>query len=559
MASHLRTPPPLSQAPPLSHGCTTISSTFRPLRLSECKGQPWLLAVKSSKAEATLTQLKKMQEKSTKEKQHQEKEEELLEEVQYDETEEEIEKESAPLSERWREIQGENHWNGLFDPMDGLLRREIIRYGEFAQACYDAFDFDPYSKYCGTCKYTGGHFFEKLGMADSGHDLSRYLYATSNINLRNFFRKSKLTKVWSTHANWMGYVAVTMDPHEVQRLGRRDVVIAWRGTVTYLEWLEDLMDYLAVPGFGPDGSVKVESGFLDLYTQKEHSCNYCSFSAREQVLSDIRRLMERYKDDEHELSITVTGHSLGGALALLSAYDIAETGLNILPDGRRAPVTVFSFGAPRVGNRRFRERCKELGVSVLRTVNVHDSVPKVPGVLVNEHVSVPRALADGLPWSYAHVGVELALDDTKSPFLKPGLDPASRHNMELHLHLVDGHRGPGHKFLLADKRDVALLNKSGGLLRDEYGVPPNWRQDENKGMVRGPDGRYVVPERPRIDAHPPDTAHHLQHALKIVDAVTSSAAAFTAKSSSPSSASTSSAHASAYSSSVPAPKAVKAR
>ncbi|ERN14552.1 hypothetical protein AMTR_s00038p00105680 [Amborella trichopoda] len=55
MASHLRTPPPLSQDPPLSHRCTTISSTFRPLHLFECKHRPWLLAVKSSKAEGTLT------------------------------------------------------------------------------------------------------------------------------------------------------------------------------------------------------------------------------------------------------------------------------------------------------------------------------------------------------------------------------------------------------------------------------------------------------------------------------------------------------------------------
>ncbi|WZZ42227.1 hypothetical protein YC2023_038486 [Brassica napus] len=33
--------------------------------------------------------------------------------------------------------------------MDSVLRSELIRYGEMAQACYDAFDFNPSSRYCG--------------------------------------------------------------------------------------------------------------------------------------------------------------------------------------------------------------------------------------------------------------------------------------------------------------------------------------------------------------------------------------------------------------------------
>jgi len=32
-------------------------------------------------------------------------------------------------------------------------------------------------------------------------------------------------------------------------------------------------------------------------------------------------------------------------------------------------------------------------------------------------------------------------------------------------------------------------------------------------MVRGGDGRWVLPERPRLEAHPPDMAHHLQQVL----------------------------------------------
>ncbi|KAI3687814.1 hypothetical protein L1987_81517 [Smallanthus sonchifolius] len=72
---------------------------------------------------------------------------------------------NRPLHQIWQEIQGSNNWTGLLDPMNSHLRREIIRYGEFAQACYDSFDFDPRSKYCGTCKYQGAHFFENLAVS----------------------------------------------------------------------------------------------------------------------------------------------------------------------------------------------------------------------------------------------------------------------------------------------------------------------------------------------------------------------------------------------------------
>lgn len=99
------------------------------------------------------------------------------------------------LADRWLEIFGKDDWVGMLDPLDPLLRNELIRYGEMAQACYDAFDFDPYSKYCGSCKFPRHKFFDGLDMANYGYDITRYLYATSNINLPNFFKQSRWPKV----------------------------------------------------------------------------------------------------------------------------------------------------------------------------------------------------------------------------------------------------------------------------------------------------------------------------------------------------------------------------
>ncbi|KAK9289252.1 hypothetical protein L1049_017728 [Liquidambar formosana] len=281
------------------------------------------------------------------------------------------------IADAWQEIHGQYDWAGMLDPFDPLLRSELIRYGEMAQACYDAFDFDPFSRYCGSCKFKPSNFFQCLGLSSHGYNLTRNLYATYNINLPNFFKRSLWPEGWSPTANWMGYVAVSNDETS-KNIGRRDITIAWRGTVTRDDWVADFTDFLRPVTLNkipcPDPTVKVESGFLHLYTDKDKSCRFCKYSAREQILAEVKRLIQLYANED--LSITITGHSLGSALAIINAYDMAETGVDVMEDGRVVPISVFSFSGPRVGNIRFKERLEGLGVKVLRVVNVHDKVPR---------------------------------------------------------------------------------------------------------------------------------------------------------------------------------------
>ncbi|KMZ64865.1 Phospholipase A1 [Zostera marina] len=310
---------------------------------------------------------------------------------------------NSALKEVWREIQGCNDWCELMEPLHPHLRREIVRYGEFVKASYKGFDFDPNSRSYLNCKYGKKSILRESGLCSSNYDVTKYIYATPDVV--DIFTQEK------TCSRWVGYVAVSSDT-EVKRLGRRDIVVSFRGTMNISEWIVNLMSSLTTAKMNlhhPQPDIKVESGFLNLYTSRNNKLN--QGSCREQLLSEIRRLIDLYKDEE--VSITLTGHSMGSSLALLFGYDIAELGLNHVGEKskkKKIPITVYSFAGPRVGNVEFKKRCEELEVKVLRVVNVNDPITKLPGVFFNENFRV------FFPWKlktcfcYAHVGVELSLD-----------------------------------------------------------------------------------------------------------------------------------------------------
>ena len=189
--------------------------------------------------------------------------------------------------------------------------------------------------------------------------------------------------------------------NELQRIGRRDIVVAWRGTMAPSEWLSNMKASLEQIG---EGGVKVESGFHSIYASKSESTRYNKLSASEQVMEEVKRLLEFFKGMGEEVSLTVTGHNLGGALALLNAYEAASS----LPDLDH--ISVISFGAPRVGNITFRDKMNEMGVKILRVVVKQDIVPKLPGIICNKILCQIHALTRRLKWVYRHIGSELKLD-----------------------------------------------------------------------------------------------------------------------------------------------------
>ncbi|KAL3537078.1 hypothetical protein ACH5RR_000444 [Cinchona calisaya] len=346
----------------------------------------------------------------------------------------------AKLRDKWLECQGIKNWEGLLDPLDDDLRGEILRYGQFVEAAYHAFDFDTSSPTYATCCYPKESMLTQCGIGTSGYQVTKNLHATCSLHVPRWMERTPY--LVSTQSSWIGYVAICEDKEEIARLGRRDVVISYRGTATCMEWLENLRATLTCL---PDDMAPkncepmVQSGFLSLYASSTKSHP----SLQQMVKEEIGKILQNYCDEP--LSITITGHSLGAALATLTAYDITNT-------FSQAPlVTVVSFGGPRVGDRTFRKQLERNGTKVLRIVNSDDVITKVPGFVIDDRCDVAKKeavhLAAGLPawlqkrvedtqWVYAEIGKELRLSSKDCPHLSKG-DVATCHDLKTYLHLVN--------------------------------------------------------------------------------------------------------------------------
>ncbi|KFK42950.1 hypothetical protein AALP_AA1G060100 [Arabis alpina] len=388
------------------------------------------------------------------------------------------------IPKRWKELSGLNKWQGLLDPLDPDLRRYIIHYGEMAQVGYDAFNWDRKSKYAGDCYYSKKQVFARTGYLKANpfrYNVTKYIYATASIKLPICFIVKSLSKdATRVQTNWMGYIAVATDEGKAM-LGRRDIVVAWRGTLQPYEWANDFDFPLesaasVFPVTDPKDVPRIGSGWLDIYTASDSNSPYDTTSAQEQVQGELTRLLELYKNEE--ISITFTGHSLGGVMSTLAAADLVHNRKNTINTGlqkKTVPITVFAFGCPRIGDQDFKKLVDSLQqINILRIVNVPDVAPHYPLLL------------------YAEVGEELQINTLNSTYLKRSLNFRNYHNLEIYLHGLAGMQDRAGVFTLQVGRDVSLVNKGLDALKDEYLVPSIWRCLANKGMVQMDDGTWQL-------------------------------------------------------------------
>jgi predicted lipase len=153
----------------------------------------------------------------------------------------------------------------------------------------------------------------------------------------------------------------------------RDAILAFRGTQSRGSILQDLK---VIRRRTPEG--RLHAGFADGYADI-HS----------HVVSRLRRFSAK--------RVWLTGHSLGGALALLAAWLLKR---------KFVPVhEVCTFGAPMIGNKTACEAFnREFSGRIFRYINGRDPVPKLPtlSLAANEFVHVDSQRLLG---SHPHTGL----------------------------------------------------------------------------------------------------------------------------------------------------------
>ncbi|XP_062108992.1 uncharacterized protein LOC133819703 isoform X2 [Humulus lupulus] len=181
-------------------------------------------------------------------------------------------------------------------------------------------------------------------------------------------------------------VAIWRDP------ARRRLVVAFRGT-EQAKWKDLKTDLMLAPaGLNPERiggdfkqEVQVHSGFLSAYD-----------SVRIRIFTIIKQAIG-YSDDHDEVSLKwhvyLTGHSLGGALATLLALELSSSQL-----AKRGAIslTMYNFGSPRVGNKRFADIYNQKVKDSWRVVNHRDIIPTVPRLMGYCHVAQPAYLGAGV-------------------------------------------------------------------------------------------------------------------------------------------------------------------
>jgi hypothetical protein len=177
---------------------------------------------------------------------------------------------------------------------------------------------------------------------------------------------NRANALYLAHASDVAYQRAPADAAR-ERLGLN--AIAFLNKVTRTRGFLGVCDTHAVLAFRGSDPVTLPNWVTDavvkLVEQDEYDGRvHHGFSS---VLRRTWDKVERIIDEAKDKPLFLTGHSMGGALAVLTACRLAKIG--------RPPVAIYTFGSPRVGDRAF---CAGYALPTYRVVNGLDLVPEMP-------------------------------------------------------------------------------------------------------------------------------------------------------------------------------------
>ena len=188
-----------------------------------------------------------------------------------------------------------------------------------------------------------------------------------------------------------------------------EAVIAIRGTQGLLEWFQDAKFGTQKCPFLTDAG-ETEDGFTDMYK---------SFAVGAPTGKPVTASLATIFGTKQVNSLTVCGHSLGGALATLQALDAAANSKFKNP-------AVYTYASPRTGDSQFAGTYNRLVPDTFRIANRVDLVPKLP-------LSPPYDHVRGL--------YELTALKLFPPAVLVEPNPLCEHILETYLHLLSKRAG----------------------------------------------------------------------------------------------------------------------
>lgn len=160
---------------------------------------------------------------------------------------------------------------------------------------------------------------------------------------------------------------------------KKEVAVSFRGTET-VQWKDLIMDVLLmladldkdiVSGLEAQGIAKPGQSF------KVHRGFSIAYDAVKDAVVDV---VDSITGGSSDWKVYLTGHSLGGALATLSALHMASK------EYLRGRVEMYNFGSPRVGNTAFAALYNLAVPNAWRLRNTNDLVAGIPLLLGYNHV-----------------------------------------------------------------------------------------------------------------------------------------------------------------------------
>jgi hypothetical protein len=213
----------------------------------------------------------------------------------------------------------------------------------------------------------------------SGLDLDLAVFLAEASDMA--YKPSIIVKAWII-ANGLGAHSSCFDRENIQGYWCSNgevALLAFRGTSNPGQWIRDLR---ILPVSHPWGSV--HAGFR---------------SGIDIAELDLTAFEAVAKTAKH---VWITGHSLGGALAVMAAARMKIHGID---------TALYTYGQPRVGLGNFAQYfLSQLPENLIRFVNQSDIVPRVPPGLIYRHFGTVKHIVPG-----ALEGIDSMLDDEELP------------------------------------------------------------------------------------------------------------------------------------------------